>query len=139
VTLLLLLFACGTSEPTPKADNEPVSAPSCLAAPGKATPFDVGSEVAGWTVSTADRENPEFARFHWSKGEEVTGVEVRFGTGQVSDWSTASYRLMPAPEQQPPQELMKGMMTRLQAWDTPENTPFVREHIAGVAPCEEAP
>lgn len=157
----LILASCGGSTTnddsgplTPK-EVEPVNEDPAAALPkcrpdgtapvlGK-SPWTVGLVTqTGWTVSKLENDNPEFIRIFLTKGSQTTGLEVKYHADAPDDWSTENYRLMPAPDENPPQDLLLETMATLRTWQTThDGEPFVikREGVAdpyaGLPLCSE--
>lgn len=163
--LLATVTACGwlarppsktNNQAKPGDDVDPASVlPKCRPASANVKrgdpPWTKGMTTpAGWTVVNVTFQEtkspshwPEFARVSFSKDGVETGVEVAYSDSGPGDWSTASYRLMPAPEQEPPQDLLMECIKTLRDWDAKHAaTPFVKRRVgtgdiyAGLPPCE---
>ncbi len=141
--LLCLSTACGwgqpAAEPAPelKVRCRPADAPATPAA----TPWTVGQPAdAGWNVTAIDDGHSEFVRLQLQKGDETTGLEIAYVTGETSDWSTSHYRLMPAPGEEPPTDLLEATMVRLRALEqshggAPVAAEATADIYAGLPPC----
>lgn len=135
----------GTSmfvEPKPE-DAGPTCRPKELDARGT-PPWKVGDTTpSGWKVSNVDTTNLEFIRVTFEKADQKSTLEVAFNAdGTAGDWSTEKYRLMPAPDQTPPEELLNDAMAQLKAHAAAETgAPFVRrtegvvDVYEGLPPC----
>lgn len=90
-------------------------------------PWSVGDTTpSGWTVSAIEDDNPEYVRFAFTKADAETKIEVKYHEGAPDDWATASYRLMPAPEHEPPQALLLDAIATLRAFqESSDGAPFV--------------
>lgn len=90
-------------------------------------PWSVGDTTpSGWTVTAIEDDNPEYVRFAFAKADVETMIEVKYHEGAPDDWATASYRLMPAPEHEPPEELLKDAIATLRAFqESSDGAPFV--------------
>jgi hypothetical protein len=104
-------------------------------------PFKASEATAGgWTVQSIDDENLEFIRVAFSKDAIETMVEIAYNQGEASDWSTTSYRLMPAPDHEPPPDLLQEVMATLKTWQAAhEDDPFVKKREGIVDPYDGLP
>lgn len=124
------------------ADDGPKCRPAELDARGEA-PYKVGDTTpSGWTVTAIEAEHEEYVRVALEKEGAATKLEFAFNADGAGDWATDKYRLMPAPEAEPPPELLQDAITRLREHAAAETgPPFVRrtEGIAdpfeGLPPC----
>lgn len=106
-------------------------------------PFKQGEATpSGWAVSQVNAENFEYIRVSYTKAGTETIVEIAFNEGVEGDWATSDYRLMPAPGNEPPAELLTDIMASLRAWQTThDDTPFVvkkagvLDPYVGLPPC----
>ena len=155
----LTLPACGwfatpdpvetqTEPPPTEVEEDPAAnMPKCRPASavqqrGK-IPYTVGeSTPGGWAVTAVEAENFEFIRVGFSKGGTETMIEIAYNEGEEGDWATASYRLMPAPEHEPPPDLLKEAIENLRAWQASHgDDPFVMkkegviDEYDGLPPC----
>ena len=108
-----------------------------LWAPGHTT-------AQGWKVTTVDDSHIEFIRIGFEKGGTTTTLEVAFNEDGPGDWATEKYRLMPAPGETPPEDLLLDAIGELRAHaKNPEDDAFVRRsegldgRYEGLPPCEE--
>lgn len=140
----LLLVGCGwfaSATPTPATDAGADLAallPRCRppnATPARGeVPWKAGQTTAsGWTVSAVEADNEEYVRVGFTKGAENTKIEVAYNEAGVGDWSTTRYRLMPAPDQTPPEELLNEAMATLKAADG-AGAPFVTKKVGVIDP-----
>lgn len=133
----------------PVAEEDPATEnPTCRPAGTEPTrgevPFVVGSEaVPGWSVTAVDTTNLEFIRVTVAKDGVTAELEIAYNEAGPGDWSTRDYRLMPAPEQEPPEELLVAMMARLKTHQADQSGEAFVKKRAGVAdpydglpPCE---
>jgi hypothetical protein len=104
-------------------------------------PFKVGEATAsGWAISEVNTENVEYIRIAYTKDGNSTMVEIAFNEGTEGDWSTAAYRLMPAPGHEPPPDLLQEVMGTLKSWQTSQSgTPFVVKKAGVVDPYDGLP
>jgi hypothetical protein len=135
----------GTSmfvEPKP-ADAGPTCRPKEVDERGT-PPWKAGDTTpSGWKVENVDASNLEFVRATFSKGDQSTVLEVAFnGDGTPGDWATEKYKLMPAPDATPPEELLTDAMAQLKTFAAAETgAPFVRraegvvDVYEGLPPC----
>lgn len=72
--------------------------------------------VAGWTVDTTETHD-EYVRVWFVRDGERTGVELGRNRGAPDDWSTEVARLMPAPGEEPPIELLQAAMGTVRTWE----------------------
>lgn len=146
------LSACGwmagvsgpgaTSDDGSDAPAGPTCRPKELDARGDA-PWKVGDTTpGGWSVTAVDAEHAEFVRITLTKEGVETQIELAYNDQGPSDWATERYRLMPAPEATPPQELLDEAMAHLRAFTAAESgAPFVKrsegvqDPYEGLPPC----
>lgn len=130
------------------ADAEKSDAPTCR--PKSATtrgelPYSVGdTTTSGWTVTAIDDEHLEYIRVAFEKGEDSTELEFAFNDDGAGDWATDRYRLMPAPEAEPPEPLLEDAIDHLRNFAAAHpDDPFVRrtegveDPYEGLPPCPE--
>jgi hypothetical protein len=86
-----------------------------------------GEVVAGYRLDHLER-HPEFLRLHFEReGEgDRTVVEIGRFDDPEGPWTTGRHRLMPAPQQQPPEALMLALMERLREHDRRAAPPLVQ-------------
>ncbi|MCB9682840.1 MAG: hypothetical protein H6733_15340 [Alphaproteobacteria bacterium] len=133
-----------TDTDTDPAAAGPACRPASLDARG-AFPYAVGDTTpSGWQVTAIDSDNMEYVRFELTRGADVTQVEIAYNSTEPDDWATDKYRLMPAPEAEPPQDLLKEIMDHLRTFSAAASgAPFVRrtegvdDPYEGLPPCEE--
>lgn len=130
----------------PAAAEGAASGPKCrppeLDARGPA-PYAVGDTTpSGWTVTALEAEHEEYVRISLEKDGTATKIEYAFNPDGAGDWATDHYKLMPAPEAEPPPELLQDAIARLREHAAAETgPPFVKrtEGIAdpyeGLPPC----
>lgn len=155
---LLLLVGCGWfASSTPVPGTDPSADPSALlptcrpanapegGGPRGEPPWKAGQALAsGWSVSAVETDNAEYIRVVFTRGADTTKIEVAYNEGGPGDWATARYRLMPAPDQTPPEDLLQEAMTTLRAADAGSGPPFVIKRVgvvdpyAGLPPCAPA-
>lgn len=128
---------------TPDADAGPTCAPVIPKGPG---PWAKGDTLgAGWTITEVDEDHVEYARYKLAKGDDTTGLELRYHDEEPGDWATERTRLMPAPEEEPPQALLEAAIASLRAHDAQhaDGAAFLRRSegvdskYEGLPPCEE--
>jgi hypothetical protein len=110
-----------------------ITSPAEAAAPGP-VPWSAGQVIGeGWTLSMMKR-HPEFLRLTVTRDEVKGQLEVV--PGRPGDpWSTAHYRVQPAPGGSATPESLKAVLAALSAWEqTVGHRPFV-----GVTKGEEGP
>ncbi|MBW2458044.1 MAG: glycosyltransferase family 39 protein [Deltaproteobacteria bacterium] len=88
-----------------------------------------GETVAGWRLNRVER-HPEYVRYFFSSGEVTTGLEVGATPEQSGPWTTRRHRLMPAPGQEPPTELLTAVMDRLRQYDETTQPPLAKQKTA---------
>lgn len=133
--------AAGTAEGTAEADR-PTCRPKELDARGE-PPWKVGDTTpGGWSVTAVDTAHVEFVRVTFAKAGVETQLELAYNDKGPSDWATERYRLMPAPEATPPQELLDEAIAHLRAFTAAESgAPFVKrsegvqDPYEGLPPC----
>ena len=100
------------------------------ASPQMELPWQKGQElVPGWRIVGLESQT-EFVRFRLkgASGEHV--VEVTYNSGLPGEWATRSYRVQPAPGENPPLPLLSAVLGKLQQLDAqPEQKPFVTRHV----------
>lgn len=107
-------------------------------------PWSVGDATpGGWTVTAVDADHPEFVRVTFDKEGTASTLEIAYSDGTVGDWSTAHHKLMPAPSEEPPADLLDEAMAQLRAYDASADAkPFVQrvegveDPYDGLPPCE---
>lgn len=152
---LLLFTACSwfaASEPAATADatrpgQDPADLlPKCRPADAVETrgevPFKVGASTpGGWTVTAVDVTNVEYIRVTFKKEATETSVEIAYNEAGEGDWATKDYKLMPAPAQTPPDDLLKEVIGQLREWQGKQTQPFVTKKAGiidpylGLPPC----
>jgi hypothetical protein len=156
--LLATLLGCGwlaqpQQLPTEEGSEDPAAnMPKCRPAGALAKrvdpPWSKGmSTGAGYQVThvtfqetTDPGHSPEYVRVGFKKGAVETALEIAYNAGEPSDWSTANYRLMPAPEQEPPQDLLDEAIGTLRKWDTANpKARFVQKREGLIDPYEGLP
>ena len=89
---------------------------------------DQGEVIAGWAFEREER-HPEYVRYYFRSGDATTGVEIQASeeaaASNTSPWTTGRHRLMPAPSEQPPRDLLVALMDRLRAHDAAGKPPLV--------------
>lgn len=143
VLLSLLLASCGWfASPTPVGGDASADAAALLprcrppnSEPARGeTPWKQGQALAsGWTVSALELDNPEYIRVAFTKGAETTKIEVAYNEAGEGEWATKRYRLMPAPDHNPPEDLLKEAMATLKAADA-GGAPLVTKKVGVVDP-----
>ena len=141
--------ATDTAAPAAEAPTEDPAAllPKCRPADAVDTrgeiPFKEGATTAsGWTISKVAADNWEFIHVTLTKDGVTTTLEVAFNEGAEGDWATRDYRLMPAPEQEPPEPLLLETIETLRAWQAQQTEPFVEKKkdvidpYLGLPPCD---
>ncbi len=120
--------------------NKPTCRPAELDARGE-FPWKVGDATpGGWAVTAIDSSHVEFLRVTFEKEGTSTSVELAYNDKGASDWATERYRLMPAPDATPPQELLAEAMVHLKAFAAAESGPaFVRRSEGTQDPYEGLP
>lgn len=156
VPALLLAFGTGcgwlsgTTDPalvpesTATADA-PACRPATTSKRGPA-PWKVGDTLASWEVTAVDDSHLEFARFTLTQGESKTVLEVAFHDGEAGDWTTERTRLMPAPGEEPPQDVLQAAIAHLRTFDAAhasdpayvQRTEGQHDPYAGLPPCDAA-
>lgn len=123
-------------------DEKPTCRPKELDARG-APPWKVGDTTpGGWKVAAVDVTNMEYIRVGFEKGGVSSTLEVAFNEAGPGDWSTDKYKLMPAPDQTPPDALLTDAMAQLKTFAAAETgVPFVKKVASeqdpyfGLPPC----
>ncbi len=134
------------------AGDPAADAPKCRPEGAKATlgphPWTVGMTTgAGWEVTEAKLQDvtdashmPEYLHVAFKKDTTETMVEIAYSEDGPGDWTTDSYRLMPAPDHEPPQDLLKEVIATLRSWDAEHKAdPFVRKREGVIDPFEGLP
>lgn len=154
-TLILALTACGWFSGGESAVYEgattaegaaggPTCRPQALDNRGE-MPWAVGdTTTSGWTVSAVDVEHLEYVRFTFGKDGTTSTLEIAYNDDGAGDWSTDRYRLMPAPEEEPPEALLEDAIAHLRTFAAAnDGTPFVRktegvdDPYVGLPPCTD--
>lgn len=94
-------------------------------------PWAQGDAVGPWRVRDC-QVHPEFVRCIFDNGAAVAGVEyVAAGPAQADrSWCSAHYRLQPAPQSNPPPELLVLLRDRLRQWDQGEGAPALADQAS---------
>lgn len=108
-----------------------------------APPYAVGDTTpSGWTVTAVDADHVEYVRVAFDKAGTATELEFAHNADGPGDWSTDKYKLMPAPEATPPEELLQDAIARLREHAASESgPPFVKrsegvqDPYEGLPPC----
>ena len=70
----------------------------------------------------------------------ATKVEIKLQDAEPDDWSTRHYRLMPAPDQTPPEPLLLEVMAKLREVEASSGgapiAATAKDPWAGKPPCE---
>lgn len=137
-----VVTADGTPAQDP-ADRLPKCKPTDLKEERGAVPWTAGAtSPGGWSVTEVDGSNTEFVRMTLSKDGQTGTVEIAYNEAAPGDWATKDYRLMPAPDTEPPQALLDEAMAMLRAaQDAQSGAPFVKRRrgiddpYADLPPC----
>lgn len=77
-------------------------------------PWGVGGElVADWTLTEMQVDHPEFVRLIATYEGAEAGLEIRYHDGDVGDWATEHYQMMPAPGSHVPGNVLSGVREQL--------------------------
>lgn len=110
------------------ADKLPKCKPTDLKESRGTPPWKVGDKTpGGWSVTAVDTANVEYIRVTFQKDAGAHTVEIAFNEGGEGDWSTKDYRLMPAPDQTPPEDLLNEAIAHLRSWQSSQTEPFVKK------------
>lgn len=132
--------------PDPAAERPKCRPEGMDAAPTTPIPWSEGAAGAsGWKVASIDRSNHEFVRVSFEKDGASTQIEVAYNADGPGDWSTDAYRLMPAPDATPPEDLLNEQIALLREWNGKSgHEAFVSKRegaedaFAGLPPCDAA-
>ncbi len=97
-----------------------------------------GETVAGWRLERV-QQHPEYVRYFFTSGEVTTALEVGASEDEPGPWTTDRHRLMPAPDQAPPPELLSAVMERLRHYDETSQPPLAEHKIARPKSSDPAP
>lgn len=146
-------FAGAPPTTSPPATEDPAALrPTCRPAEAVVKrgelPWTTGMTTgAGWQVAAITPQEvtdpghwPEYTRVSFKKDAVETAVEIAYNDAGPGDWSTQSYRLMPAPDQTPPDDLLQDVIATLRTWDAAHaDAPFVGKRAGVTDPYEGLP
>lgn len=150
--LLVASSACGWLAGTATSPTNPDGTPAAPVVDGPtcrpkeadargAPPWKVGDATpSGWAVTAVDVSHMEYVRVTFTKAEVSTTLELAYNEAGAGDWATERYKLMPAPDATPPEELLNEAITHLRAFAAAEvGDPFVKRSEGVIDPFEGLP
>ncbi len=117
--------------PAPPTDQASAPAPPVELPPAPARELAVGETLGdGWELNAVDH-HPEFLRYTFERGTEVTVVEVTYPRDSSAGIATESYLVQGAPGNLPEDSLLRAVAARMAALDQAGFEPNVRRTGSG--------